>query len=182
MKKLCLAPASLVLSLVLLGSTPALADGEQVLGPTQLVDPATGVVLLELGSGKRAVKASVAPGHYLLQHQLGEKTLARELDLEPGQPLVLEDDALTLTARPELTRAGPGVETKAGKFTSFTPAIVTGVIALALVGGGAAFEGWSSRSSNASTQLQTTADVFFAGGGLAAIVAGILTVIPIVNR
>jgi hypothetical protein len=171
--------ATLVVSAVARASDPA-SERDQAMGPVQIIEPSSGTVVLELPAGSHGVTLAVPPGHYLLQRHLGEKTYGRELSVEAGQPKLIDEDGLTLLGRTDLAPAGP-IE-RAARFTSLIPAVITGAVAATALGGGVAFLIWSTRSADMEVTYSTTSDVMFAAGGLAAIGAALLTIIPLSNR
>jgi hypothetical protein len=80
---------------------------EQHEGPLQLMHLATGARLLELAAGARRVRLAVEPGSYLLRREGEDGVYAKELTVEAGKTLDVDEASLTLVGQPLLAAKGP---------------------------------------------------------------------------
>jgi hypothetical protein len=83
------------LPLARVDSSPTALELRETEGPLQLIDLSSGLVVLEVPSGKRTLRLAVPAGRYLLRRQGDRGTYAREMQVEPGTTgVVTEEDLL----------------------------------------------------------------------------------------
>jgi hypothetical protein len=83
------------LPLARVDSSPTALELRETEGPLQLIDLSSGLVALEVPSGKRTLRLAVPPGRYLLRRQGDRGIYAREVQVEPGRTaVVMEEDLL----------------------------------------------------------------------------------------
>lgn len=83
------------LALSTLAGANALIAVSQQEGPIELVHLGSGVVVLELPKGPRAVRLAVAPGRYVLRRRSGDRAWAREIEVRSGQTVDIQESQLT---------------------------------------------------------------------------------------
>jgi hypothetical protein len=86
------------LPLTRVASASTLVDLREERGPLQLVHLSSGLVVLEVPPGKRALKLSVPPGRYLVRRQGTSGSYVREIAVEPGQVASVNEADLELTS------------------------------------------------------------------------------------
>lgn len=79
---------------------------KQSQGPLQLIDLRSGLIVLEIPSGKKALKLAVPPGKYLVRRREGERTLAREVSVVSGKVTPVNEANLKVMAMPETVSKG----------------------------------------------------------------------------
>ncbi len=67
-------------------------------GPLQVVQLTTGLIVLELPHGTRAVKVAVPPGRYLVRSRGSEGLRAREVSVEANLSVIVAEESLELVA------------------------------------------------------------------------------------
>jgi len=82
------------LPLARVDSSPTALELRETEGPLQLIDLASGLVVLEVPSGKRTLRLAVPLGRYLLRRQGERGTYAREMQVEPGATAVVTEEDL----------------------------------------------------------------------------------------
>jgi hypothetical protein len=87
-------------------ASPTLVSVQQTRGPLQLVQLSTGVVLLEAPAGERRLKLAVPPGSYLVRRRDDSGYSSREILVESGRPLDVDEASLTLVGAPQLASKG----------------------------------------------------------------------------
>jgi len=85
------------LALARVDTSPTVVDLEETEGPLQLIHLSTGVVVLEVPEGRRALKLSVPPGRYLLRREGPQGNYAREVSVEAGKSVRVREEDLQLT-------------------------------------------------------------------------------------
>jgi len=85
------------LPLARVDTSPTVVDLEETEGPLQLIHLSTGVVVLEVPEGRRALKLSVPPGRYLLRREGTQGNYAREVSVEAGKSVRVREEDLQLT-------------------------------------------------------------------------------------
>ena len=88
-------------------TSPSVLSLEQKEGPLQLVQPSTGVVLLEAPPGERTLKLAVPPGAYLVRKLQDGKSWSKEILVEAGKPLTVPEVSLVLTGASVWIDKGP---------------------------------------------------------------------------
>jgi len=88
-------------------ASPTLVELQEMEGPLQLIHLGTGVVVLEVPPGRRALKLSVPAGRYLLRRETPQGTEAREIGVEPGRSVQVREEELQLTGL--AVRNGKGI-------------------------------------------------------------------------
>ncbi|MBS1151828.1 MAG: peptidase caspase catalytic subunit p20, partial [Myxococcaceae bacterium] len=73
-------------------------------GPLQLIQLSSGLTVLDLPQGERAVKLAVAPGRYALKRVSADGTFAREFNVESGRTTEISEASLTLIGAQALAR------------------------------------------------------------------------------
>src|SRR2546427_11651633 len=91
-----------------IASAPSLVELQQKQGPLQLIHLGTGVVVLEVPQGRRALKLSVPAGRYLVRRESQQGTRASEITVEPGRSIQVREEDLLLTGLAARTREGGG--------------------------------------------------------------------------
>lgn len=113
-------------------SSPSLVELDEALGPLQVIQMKTGLVLLEVPSGKRTLKLALPPGRYIVQRRSGDQVFAKEVTVEAGSSVRIEEEGLTLVGRSELAVKGALAEPLAIATTvpkgEFELRVETGVI------------------------------------------------------
>jgi hypothetical protein len=71
-------------------------------GPLQVIQLTTGLVILELPHGNRAVRVAVSPGRYLVRSKGPDGVRAREIALEANHSLAVAEENLELVGTPQL--------------------------------------------------------------------------------
>jgi len=89
-----------------IASAPSLVELQQKQGPLQLIHLGTGVVVLEVPSGRRALKLSVPPGRYLLRREGEQGNYSREISVESGRSVQVNEEELQLSSLPSLAVKG----------------------------------------------------------------------------
>jgi len=85
------------LPLARVDTSPTLVELQEMEGPLQLIHLGTGLVVLEVPSGRRALKLSVPAGRYLLRRERRQGTEAHEITVEPGRSIQVREEELLLT-------------------------------------------------------------------------------------
>lgn len=85
------------LPLARVDTSPTLVELQEMDGPLQIIHLGTGVVVLEVPKGRRALKLSVPAGRYLIRRDGAQGTEAREIDVEEGHSIQVREDELQLT-------------------------------------------------------------------------------------
>jgi len=107
------------LPLARVDSSPTALELRETEGPLQLIDLASGLIVLEVPSGKRTLRLAVPPGRYLLRRQGERGTYARETQIQPGTtPVVTEED---LFAAPVAASTDKGLEAVPPRASSLAP-------------------------------------------------------------
>ena len=96
------------LPLARVDSSPTLVELQEMDGPLQLIHLGTGVVVLEVPQGRRALKLSVPAGRYLVRRESQQGTRASEITVEPGRSIQVREEDLLLTGLAARTRKGGG--------------------------------------------------------------------------
>lgn len=76
-------------------------------GPLQLIHLDTGLVVLEIPRGKRAMTLALAPGRYVVRRVSDGKLLAREVAVRAGRTTRVSEAQLTLVGSGRLAVKGP---------------------------------------------------------------------------
>jgi uncharacterized caspase-like protein len=71
-------------------------------GPLQVIQLTTGLVILELPYGKRAVKVAVSPGRYLVRTKGPEGVRAREIEVQANRSLTVAEESLEVVGATQL--------------------------------------------------------------------------------
>ena len=74
----------------------------QRIGPLQVIYLTSGLEILELPAGRRSVKLALRPGRYLIRRRGNETYWSREVAVEPGQSVTVNEESLTLSGVPLL--------------------------------------------------------------------------------
>jgi len=104
------------LPLARVDSSPTALELRETEGPLQLIDLASGLVVLEVPSGKRTLRLAVPPGRYLLRRQGEHGTYAREMQVEPGATAVVTEEDLFLAPSMASTDKGFDSTPQRGSF------------------------------------------------------------------
>jgi len=83
---------------------------EQREGPLQVVHLQSGLVLVELQPGERAVRVAVPPGRYLVRRRVGTQTYAKEYEVRVGQVTAVAEAELELSGNANLLAKGADTE------------------------------------------------------------------------
>ena len=95
------------LPLARIAEAPAVLEVNETDGPLQVVHLESGLVVLEVRSGRREMKLALPPGRYLVRRRTPEGTFAREFDLAVGGAVHLDEAALELVGSDVLSAKGP---------------------------------------------------------------------------
>lgn len=91
------------LPLTRLASAGSTLELQQETGPLQVIQLHTGLVVLEIPEGRRALRLALPVGPYLVRHKTREGTFAREVEVLAGQAVTVREQNLELVAAPELS-------------------------------------------------------------------------------
>jgi hypothetical protein len=94
------------LALASLDESPSAISLHETKGPLQLLQAQTGVALLEVPAGERTLKLAVPPGRYILRRADGTRVYVRELEVQPGAAVAVDEANLTLAGVPLLAAKG----------------------------------------------------------------------------
>jgi hypothetical protein len=97
------------LALASLDESPSAVSLHETQGPLQLIQARSGVALLEVAAGERVIKLAVPPGRYLLRRAEGDRVFGRDLDVEPGKTVSVDEESLILTGPSLLASKGESV-------------------------------------------------------------------------
>jgi hypothetical protein len=97
------------LALANLDESPSSVSLRETKGPLQLIEARSGVALLEVPPGERSIKLAVPAGRYLLRRAEGDRVFGRDLDVEPGKSVVVDEESLVLTGPSLLASKGESV-------------------------------------------------------------------------
>jgi hypothetical protein len=97
------------LPLARLDESPSSLAVQEVEGPLQLIELTSGLVVLEMPSGERALKLSVAPGRYLVRRQAEGRNYAREVEVQPGGNVEVREQDLVLAGLSSRAAKGLGL-------------------------------------------------------------------------
>jgi hypothetical protein len=90
------------LPLTRLASASSTLEVRQELGPLQLIQLHTGLVVLEVPEGRRALRLALPVGPYLVRRRTPQGTFARELQVEAGKTVTVHEENLELVGAPGL--------------------------------------------------------------------------------
>ncbi|HEX5754022.1 MAG TPA: caspase family protein [Archangium sp.] len=90
------------LPLTRLASASSTLEVRQELGPLQVIQLHTGLVVLEVPEGRRALRMALPVGPYLVRRRTPEGTFARELQVEAGKSVTVLEENLELVGAPGL--------------------------------------------------------------------------------
>jgi hypothetical protein len=97
-------------------------DLDQSEGPLQLVDLASGLVVMEVPPGKRLIKLALPAGRYLIRKQTGQGNYAEEIAIEAGATATVHEKDLSAFDLLFQGPKGSGTEPTTGVQTSLEPA------------------------------------------------------------
>lgn len=75
-------------------------------GPLEVVHLQSGLVIIELESGERAVRVAVPPGRYLVRRRVGSQTYAKQYDVRASDVTVVAEADLELVGTSRLLAKG----------------------------------------------------------------------------
>ncbi|MFY0569814.1 caspase family protein [Archangium lansingense] len=90
------------LPLTRLASASSTLEVRQELGPLQVIQLHSGLVVLEVPEGRRALRMALPVGPYLVRRRTPEGTFARELQVEAGKTVTVHEENLELVGAPGL--------------------------------------------------------------------------------
>ncbi|MFE8596442.1 caspase family protein [Archangium violaceum] len=90
------------LPLTRLASASSTLEVRQELGPLQVIQLHTGLVVLEVPEGRRALRMALPVGPYLVRRRTSQGTFARELQVEAGKTVTVHEENLELVGAPGL--------------------------------------------------------------------------------
>lgn len=85
---------------------PSIVSVSQVLGPIEVVQLGSGVVVLEMTEGARTLQLALPPGKYLFRRRSGEQMFAREVVVAANSSVSLNEGSLVLIGKDELVSKG----------------------------------------------------------------------------
>lgn len=91
------------LPLTRLASAGSTLEVQQETGPLQVIQLHTGLVVLEVPEGRRALRLALPVGPYLVRHRTREGTFAREVEVRAGQTVTVREENLELVGAPVLS-------------------------------------------------------------------------------
>jgi hypothetical protein len=90
------------LPLTRLASASSTLEVRQELGPLQVIQLHSGLVVLEVPEGRRALRMALPVGPYLVRRRTPQGTFARELQVEAGKTVTVHEENLELVGAPGL--------------------------------------------------------------------------------
>ena len=96
-------------------------------GPLQVIHLATGLAVLEVPAGRRALTLALRPGRYLVRRRSADTSWAQEVAVVAGQTVLVSEEDLALTGAPLLV-SKRFTEAPAGSLT--TPRALTCLLSL----------------------------------------------------
>lgn len=90
------------LPLTRLASASSTLEVRQELGPLQVIQLHSGLVVLEVPEGRRALRMALPVGPYLVRRRTPQGTFARELQVEAGKAVTVYEENLELVGAPGL--------------------------------------------------------------------------------
>ena len=88
------------LPLARVATSTTLVELRESEGPLQLIHLGTGLVVLEVPAGRRALKLSVPPGRYLLLRRGPSGSYSHEISVEAGRSVAVSEEELQLSGFP----------------------------------------------------------------------------------
>lgn len=90
------------LPLTRLASASSTLEVKQETGPLQVIQLHSGLVVLEVPEGRRALRMALPVGPYLVRRRTPQGTFARELQVEAGKTVTVHEENLELVGAPGL--------------------------------------------------------------------------------
>ncbi|MBI5545612.1 MAG: caspase family protein [Deltaproteobacteria bacterium] len=81
-------------------------DLVQTRGPLQVIQLSTGLVVVEVPTGKRSLTVALPPGRYLVRRRSSAGTFAREVAVEANRRIAVDEDSLEMTGTTTLAAKG----------------------------------------------------------------------------